>query len=517
MKYISIFNQVIGPVMRGPSSSHTAGAFFIGKIISSLLNGQVKSVEVAFDPDGSYARTYKEQAADLSFACGIAGIELTDNRFFEALELTRKAGIKIEFRIRKLENPEHPNSMDIEAISEKGEKLNLRAASVGGGSVEIRKIKDWEVNFTGTFHEMAVETGAEGAEAVVKKLEQLRGLLEKPRLQKKGDRVLVSVRSRGAFPPGLLDEIKMIPGVRKPWLIEPVCPVIKKEPLFRSAAEMIELAESRRLSLGELALQYESECLGLSKEEVLREARRRFVIMQEAVHRGLELEGERVQLLKPSAGKIFRLEKEGKLPGGGLYLRAAARAMAVMHVNGKRGVVCAAPTGGSAGTLPGVLVTLLEDEGISLEKVLLALLAAGAVGVIVDSRATFAAEVAGCQVEIGAAGAMAAAAVVDAYGGNASQATEAAAIAFQNIMGSVCDLVQGKVEIPCHTRNALGAVNALLCAGLIMGGYENPINLDETIDAVYATGKMLPPELRCTSLGGLAVCPSALKLGRNGK
>jgi len=107
---------------------------------------------------------------------------------------------------------------------------------------------------------------------------------------------------------------------------------------------------------------------------------------------------------------------------------------------------------------------------------------------------------------------MAAAAEVDAYGGSVQQAADAAAIAFQNIMGSVCDLVQGKVEIPCHTRSALGAARAFLCAGLILGGYENPINLDETIDAVYPTGKMLPPELRCTARGGLAVCPSALKL-----
>jgi L-serine dehydratase len=186
--------------------------------------------------------------------------------------------------------------------------------------------------------------------------------------------------------------------------------------------------------------------------------------------------------------------------------------MAVMHVNGGMGVVCAAPTGGAAGTLPGVIVTLLEEKGISREDAILALLAAGAVGVIVANRATFAAEVAGCQVEIGAAGAMAAAAVVDAFGGSAQQAADAAAIAFQNTMGSVCDLVQGIVEIPCHTRNAAAASNAFLCADLVMGGYTNPIDLDETIDAVYSVGKMLPSELRCTALGGLAVTPSALTL-----
>ncbi|MGB9907474.1 MAG: L-serine ammonia-lyase, iron-sulfur-dependent, subunit alpha [Candidatus Saccharicenans sp.] len=519
MKYISIFNQVIGPVMRGPSSSHTAGAYFIGKIASSLLNGGVKRAVITFDPDGSYANTYREQAADLSFACGLLGIELVDDRFFQALETARKAGVDIEFRVEKLERPEHPNTLEMELTSLKDEKLRLRAASVGGGSVEIKRIEDWDVNFTGTFHELAIEAEPNAVQKIMDKLETRSGWLEKPGVQSKGNRVLISARSRELLPPELLLEIRSIPGVKKTWMIDPVCPVIKREPLFRSAAELVELARSRRLTLGELALEYEAEALGISRDEVIKEAERRFEIMRQAVHLGLELEGEKIQLLRASAGKIFRLENQGKLPAvvSGSYLRAAARAMAVMHINGKRGVVCAAPTGGSAGTLPGVLVTLLEDEGIGLETVLRALMAAGAIGVIVDSRATFAAEVAGCQVEIGAAGAMAAAAVVDAYEGSVEQAADAAAIAFQNIMGSVCDLVQGQVEIPCHTRNALGAAQAFLCSGLVLGGYENPINLDETIDAVYATGKMLPPELRCTARGGLAVCPSALKLGRNGK
>jgi L-serine dehydratase len=186
----------------------------------------------------------------------------------------------------------------------------------------------------------------------------------------------------------------------------------------------------------------------------------------------------------------------------------------VMHVNSGMGVVCAAPTGGSAGVLPGVLATLREDLGNSREKTILAAMAAGAIGVIVAERATFAAEVAGCQVEIGAAGAMAAASVVEIAFGKARQAADAAAISFQNTMGSVCDLVQGMVEIPCHTRNAVAASSAFVCADLILGGYCNPIPLDETIDAVLAVGKMLPCELRVTSLGGLAVTPSALNLRR---
>jgi L-serine dehydratase len=107
---------------------------------------------------------------------------------------------------------------------------------------------------------------------------------------------------------------------------------------------------------------------------------------------------------------------------------------------------------------------------------------------------------------------MASAAVVEVAGGTATQAADAAAISFQNTMGLVCDPVQGAVEIPCHTRNAVAASSAFLCADLILGGYVNPIPLDETIDALYAVGQMLPRELKCTALGGLSRTPSALNL-----
>ncbi|MBU0703970.1 MAG: L-serine ammonia-lyase, iron-sulfur-dependent, subunit alpha, partial [Chloroflexi bacterium] len=113
-----------------------------------------------------------------------------------------------------------------------------------------------------------------------------------------------------------------------------------------------------------------------------------------------------------------------------------------------------------------------------------------------------------------AAGAMAAAAVVEAAGGRPRQAADAAALSFQNTMGLICDLVQGIVEIPCHTRNAVAASGAFVCADLVLGGYVNPIPLDETVDAVYAVGQMLPRELKCTALGGLALTPSALAMPR---
>jgi L-serine dehydratase len=296
----------------------------------------------------------------------------------------------------------------------------------------------------------------------------------------------------------------------------------------------VRIALAEKMSVGRVALGHEASLLGMDQGAIAAEMSRRLQVMRAAVAAGLQEPTGPMQLLSPSAGAVYRAEAAGRVAIGGMHTRAAARAMAAMHVNSSMGVVCAAPTGGSAGVLPAVIVTLTDDAGSRGQRLgevgdtstshavetrwpLLALFAAGAIGVIVASRATFAAEVAGCQVEIGAAGAMAAAAVVEAAGGTAQQAVDAAAISFQNTMGSVCDLVQGVVEIPCHTRNAVAASNAFVCADLVMGGYRNPVPLDETIDAVLSVGKMLPAELRCTARGGLATTPSALALERRGQ
>ena len=516
MKAISIFNHAIGPVMRGPSSSHTAGAFHIGALARSLLGGTPASAEIAFDRDGSYAKCYQQQGADLAFAAGLMGWSITDERFPKALDAAAEAGLKIEFAVRTLKGADHPNAVALRLSSPEGRTLHARANSVGGGAVEFVRLADWPVHLTGDAHEVAVEVARWAQAHALELLTREGDLMAEPEFRARHGWSLLCVRRRSALPREARESLAALRGFREIWAADPVFFVQSGQALFSSAEEMVRLSAARGVSLGRLALEYESTLLGLSPGDVLAEMGRRFDIMQRAVQRGLGQSPPRMQLLEPSAGRIYEAEAKGRLAIGGLHARAAARALAAMHVNSGMGVVCAAPTGGSAGVLPAVLVTLAEERALSREGAALALLAAGAVGVAVANRATFAAEVAGCQVEIGAAGAMAAAAVVEAAGGTAGQAADAAAIAFQNTMGSVCDLVQGIVEIPCHTRNAVAASSAFLCADMVLGGYANPIPLDETIDAVYAVGKMLPAELRCTALGGIAATPSAraMKKGR---
>jgi len=512
MSFISIFNDVLGPVMRGPSSSHTAGSYRIGRMARSLLDEEPRSAVFTFDPEGSYAKTYKEQGADLGFAAGLMDWAITDERFPRALEEASPSGLKIVFQTAPISGADHPNTVHIELTGEKGRRLKALAQSVGGGLIVFRKVDDWEVELTGKTHDLLVECEV----ADVSQVEALAGRGEAFEsldvTTGPGGIALVHHRSPGAVREEVRRRILSLAGVRRLWSVPPMFYVQRGEALFSSAAEMAARTRERRTSLGWVALEYESRLLGFSEKEAKEEMLRRWDIMTAAIERGLQGRDLKMSLLRPSAAGIIEADGKGSLALGGPGTRAAARAMAVLHVSNSGGVVCAAPTGASSGVIPGVVATLAETKKLSSDGIALALFAASAVGLVIARRATFAAEVAGCQVEIGAAGAMAAAAAVEAMGGSADTAMDAAAISLQNSMGSVCDLVQGLCEVPCHTRNAAAAVNALVCADLVLGGYVNPIPLDDTVDAVFAVGKMLPKELRCTSLGGLAVTSAAQAL-----
>lgn len=514
MKPVSLFNDVLGPVMRGPSSSHTAGSYHIGAIARSLLGEKPASVRFAFDPEGSYAQVFRRQGSDLGLAAGMMGWAITDERFEQALDLAPAEGIDFSFAVEGLPGADHPNTVEIAMLSASGRSLSASAKSTGGGTIVVSRLNRWPVHITGDAWDILVESDPSGADALRDLLSRELTCAGLPDCREMGDRLLVHVPAKSAPPRALLEQLRAAPRVHDLWVARPVFMVPRGEALFRGAAQMVDYAQARSCSLGRAALDYECTLLGLSAGEVLAETTRRYEVMKAAVRRGLEPDIPPMQLLSPSAGRVYTAEADGRLAAGGLHTRAAARAMAVMHVNGAMGVVCAAPTAGSAGVIPAVAFTLAEEMGLTEGEIARALLAAGAIGLVIAARATFAAEVAGCQVEIGAAGAMAAAAVVEAAGGSPRQASDAAAIALQNTMGSICDLVQGIVEIPCHTRNAVAASSAFVCADLILGGYANPVPLDETVDAMYAVGRMLPRELRCTALGGLATAPSALRLQR---
>ncbi len=184
------------------------------------------------------------------------------------------------------------------------------------------------------------------------------------------------------------------------------------------------------------------------------------------------------------------------------------------------GVIVAAPTAGACAALPGACLAAGDELGLSDNDVAKAMLAGGMIGVFIATSSTFAAEVAGCQAECGAASGMAAAALATIGGGTAEQAVAAASIALQNSMGMVCDPVANRVEVPCLGKNVMAASNALACANMALAGYDPVIPLDEVIETMDRVGRSLPYQLRCTALGGLSVTKTSkaieakLKSGR---
>ena len=167
MEFISVFNDVLGPVMRGPSSSHTAGGHRIGRMVRDLLADQPIWVRVTFDPKGSMAPTYQPLGVDLAIASGLMGWSMLDERYIETLDRVRADGVRIEFEIAPLEHTDHPNGMLIEAESTGGRRLRVVAEATGGGGVRIIRVEDWPVDLDGKSNQVLVETDAEGGAEVV--------------------------------------------------------------------------------------------------------------------------------------------------------------------------------------------------------------------------------------------------------------------------------------------------------------------------------------------------------------
>ena len=170
--------------------------------------------------------------------------------------------------------------------------------------------------------------------------------------------------------------------------------------------------------------------------------------------------------------------------------------------------IVAAPTAGSCGVIPAVLLTYEMQKNVSEDKLVEALFAAG-IGEVIAASASIAGAEGGCQAEIGSASAMAAGAVAYLEGGKEQEIVHAAALALKNMLGLTCDPVAGLVEVPCVKRNVSGAVNAVVSSQMAIAGIKSAIDPDEVIDSMRRIGKLIPACLRETGQEGLATTPTA--------
>lgn len=279
---------------------------------------------------------------------------------------------------------------------------------------------------------------------------------------------------------------------------------------FKKAAELLSLCKEYNKPISQIMMDRECEMT----EKPLNEIRSRMAvslqIMKDATKEAINQPSQSMGgLIGGESRKLSDLQSSGKNIAGNLISKAIAYSMGVLEVNASMGLIVAAPTAGSSGVIPGVLLALQEEYDFTDDQIIDALFTCSAIGYLAMLNATVAGAVGGCQAEIGVASAMAAAAVVELMGGTPEQCTDAASTVLMNMLGLVCDPVGGLVEYPCQNRNASGASNAIVAAEISLAGIHQLIPLDEMMDIMYTVGKKLPAELRETALGGCALSPSA--------
>lgn len=283
--------------------------------------------------------------------------------------------------------------------------------------------------------------------------------------------------------------------------------------MYNKASELIQLTIDNNCSISEVVLNNEIKHSGRSRETILSDAMSVLKIMMESAKNALDKEVRSVSgLTGGSAKKVEDYRKKGKTICGDTVNKAMARALSSSEINAAMGRIVAAPTAGACGIVPAAIITAGELIDADDNTLINALFTASGVGQLIAKNATLSGAEGGCQAECGSAAAMAAAAIVEMHGGTSEMAFHAAAMTIKNILGLVCDPVAGLVEMPCAKRNAMGVVNAMLCADMALAGVVSMIPFDEVVDAMYKVGKTMPHQLRETALGGLAVTPTGLKL-----
>ena len=263
---------------------------------------------------------------------------------------------------------------------------------------------------------------------------------------------------------------------------------------FKSAEELLNLCEENQLPISEVMRQRECLLGEVPRDSVNHRMGKAWEIMRSSATQPLKKPTKSMGgLIGGEAKKLEAHDAKKKSICGDVLEKAITYAMAVLEVNASMGLIVAAPTAGSAGVVPGMMLALQECYRISDQRIVDALFNAGAVGYLAMRNATVAGAVGGCQAEVGVASAMAASAAVE----------------LMNMLGLVCDPVGGLVEYPCQNRNAAGVANALVAAELSLSGIRQLIPFDQMLDTMYAVGKRLPAELRETAQGGCATTPAA--------
>jgi L-serine dehydratase len=505
---VSIFNDVIGPVMRGPSSSHCAAALRIGRLARDLMGGQFDDVLAEFDRNGSLPTTHETQGSDMGLFGGLLGWDAADERLPDSPQAIRDTGVRIRIETVNAGDP-HPNTYRL-TLRNKRARHSLIAISTGGGMMEVVAVDGCKVSMFGDCFETLLWVESRG-DALVAKLGDLISA-DEILLHESAGGQLVEVKAAAFVSDSVITELRGTAGILAVKRLAPVLPVLSRTGMsvpFTTCGEMFRYDAGRNTPLWKLAVEYEMIRGNLTAAEVLAKMVEIIRILRRSIQQGIAGTHYDDRVLGHQCGRFNDLMSAGRLLDGGALNRIILYVTALMEVKSSMGVIVAAPTAGACAALPGAVIAMAEEMGLGEEEMAKALLASGLIGVFITTCWTFAAEVGGCQAEGGSAASMAAAALVTLADGTLVQSVAAASMAFQSMIGLICDPVANRVEVPCLGKNVMAASNSLCCANMALAGYDPVIPLDEVIETARRVGDQLPRELRCTALGGLSITPTS--------
>ncbi|MCX7027224.1 MAG: L-serine ammonia-lyase, iron-sulfur-dependent, subunit alpha [Spirochaetes bacterium] len=505
---ISLFDT-LGPIMTGPSSSHTAGVLRIGLEGRMLLGGTPDRIDLHFYGKG-LARMYKGHLSDSAIVAGLLGYREDYEHLRDVLENAGRRGIAVTCHPHE-SSTRNPNTVDMR-LCKADRNLRVVGITVGGGQILMTRLYSYPISLKGYERGLFVFSDDSLEEAAFR--ETFGSDLKKLTGKKQGDRTLWTCITGAAPSDSFVETIRKTPGVSEVKVLEPIFDyeLQSQDPLFSSVDEMLRLAGRGNISIPALAVRYESRRSGLDEADVRKRITEIWAIMKKSIKIGMSDDGDLLGgfVQRGSGARMLRAVNDKKTLSGPMIGLSIARAIAVMETNGCSRCIAAAPTAGSCGVIPGVLATMIESRGLDEQAAIDALLVAAMIGTLIAMRASLSGSIGGCQSEIGVASAMAAGSLIQIAGGTPDQVSQAVAFALKNILGLICDPVAGPVEIPCIKRNSIGVANAFAAADMALSELQSAIPADEVIGALVNTQKLLPGELKGTMIGGLASTPTAL-------
>jgi L-serine dehydratase len=509
---ISIFNDVIGPVMRGPSSSHTAASWRIARVCLNILNKPLKKAVIEFDEKGAWAANYREQGTIMGINGGLLDLDIIDNKMKYTESLAKEMGMDIRYEITSFPT-KHTNTVRLTLEGKKGKKVQFVAASIGGGAFEIQQIDNFQVNIRGDYFEILIWCNNNGSiPGEIKKISSQNTLVFQ---SSDKNNMLINLKSSKEIPHEMIEQLKQNSVIKEIIVINPILPTVsgnENELPFNNIDSFLEYAEKNKLDLGYVGLIYEESRSGLPQKTLINKMKNIISTIEDSIKTGLKGTTFKDRILHQQSHFIEKAEKEGKIPKNSALNKIVSYVSAIMEAKSAMEVIVANPTAGSCGTIGGVLKAVADNLNSTTDEVVKAYFASGIIGVYFALGPGFSAEEYGCQVECGAASGMAAAGIVQLMGGTVREAVNAASLAIQNMIGLVCDPVADRVEVPCLGKNINAAMNALSSATMARSGFDAVIPLEEVIQTVTRVGKQMPECVKCTGKGGLSVTDTSMQI-----